>query len=226
MHSGHGCQWVLYWFEKHREDAMSLKAKEKNLAIDVLRKHFQDVGNDEEVARVYAETLGPEGTAYLLGRISGIATDSDDKIDPSLAELLGITNFSEKEKTALEITSLYNFFKRRHELLASSIGSVEAAEMLGVSKQTIHDRIRENKLIGLVESNVMRLPLFQFDPAGPNGAVAGLAEVLRELSGSLLAKVTWLVTPNAVLDGKAPIEIMKRGDLERVLREARSVGAA
>jgi hypothetical protein len=98
--------------------------------------------------------------------------------------------------------------------------------MLDVSKQTIHDRIRENKLIGLVESNIMRLPLFQFDPAGPNGAVDGLGEVLKELSGSLLGKIFWLVTENPVLDGKAPIEIMKRGDLERVLREARSVGVA
>jgi hypothetical protein len=211
---------------KLKEDDMSLKAKGQNLAIDVLRKYFQDVGNDEEVARVYAETLGPEGTAFLLTRMSGIATDSDENIDPSLGEFLSTKKFSEKEKRTLEITSLYNFFKRRHELLANSVGSVEAAEMLGVSKQTIHDRIRENKLIGLVESNVMRLPLFQFDPAGPNGAVAGLPEVLKELSGSLLGKVTWLVSPNAVLDGKAPIEIMKGGDLERVLREARSVGIA
>src|SRR5208283_2268819 len=123
---------------------MSLRAKEQNLAIDVLCKYFQDVGNDEEVARVYADTLGPEGTAYLLMRISGgRATDSDERLDPSLAEFLGVKDISDKEKTTLEINSLYNYFKRRRELLANSIGSIEAAEMLGVSKQTIHDRIRE-----------------------------------------------------------------------------------
>jgi hypothetical protein len=204
---------------------MSLRAREQNLAIDALRKYFQDVGNDEEVARVFADTLGPEGTAYLLRRITGRGTEIET-IEPSMAEFVGAQDFNEKEKITLEINSLYNYFKRRHELLANSIGSLEAAEMLDVSKQTIHDRIRENKLIGLVESNIMRLPLFQFDPAGPNGAVAGLGEVLKELSGSLLGKIFWLVTKNPVLDGKSPIEIMKRGDLERVLHEARSVGVA
>jgi len=205
---------------------MTLRAREQNLAIAALRRYFQDVGNDDEVARAYADTLGPEGTAYLLERIKGKVSESNEMLDPNLTEFLGTKNFSDKEKTALEINSLYNYFKRRRELLASSIGSTEAAEMLGVSKQTIHDRIRDNKLIGLVESNVMRLPLFQFDPAGPNGAVAGLGDVLKELSGSLLGKVSWLVTANAVLDGKAPIEVLKRGDLVRVLREARSVGVS
>jgi hypothetical protein len=205
---------------------MSLRAREQNLAIDALRKYFQDVGNDEELARIYADTLGPEGTAYLLERITGKVSESNEMLDPSLTEFLGSPNFSDKEKTTLGINSLYNYFRRRRELLANSIGSIEAAEMLGVSKQTIHDRVRDKKLIGLVESNVMRLPVFQFDPAGPNGAVAGLGDVLKELSGSLLGKISWLLSANAVLDGKSPIEIMKGGDLERVLREARSVGVA
>ncbi len=206
---------------------MPSRASEQNiLAIDVLSKYFQDVGNDVETARFYADTLGPEGTAYLLERITGTVTASAETLDPSLIEFIGVQNFSDKEKTTLEINSLYNYFKRRRELLASSIGSVEAAEMLAVSKQTIHDRIREKKLIGLVESNVMRLPLFQFDPAGPNGAVAGLSEVLKELSGSLLGKISWLVSANAVLDNNPPVEVMKRGDLERVIIEARSVGVA
>lgn len=205
---------------------MTLRARERSLAIDALRKYFQDVGNDEEVARIYADTLGPEGTAYLLERITGKVTESNEMLDPSLTEFLGTANFSDKEKTTLEINSLHNYFRRRRELLANSIGSIEAAEMLGVSKQTIHDRIRDKKLIGLVESNIMRLPVFQFDPAGPNGAVAGLSDVLKELSGSLLGKVSWLLSANAVLDGKPPIEVMKQGDLERVLSEARSVGVA
>ena len=206
---------------------MPSRASEQNiLAIDVLSKYFQDVGNDEEAARFYADTLGPEGTVYLLERITGSETACAETLDPSLTEFICVQNFTDKEKTTLEINSLYNYFKRRRELLSSSIGSVEAAEMLGVSKQTIHDRIRDKKLIGLVESNVMRLPLFQFDPAGPNGAVAGLGEVLKELSGSLLGKISWLVSANAVLDNYSPIEVMKRGDVERVIIEARSVGVA
>lgn len=200
--------------------------KEKNqIAVDELSRFFKTVGNDRELARIFLETLGPEGTAYLAVRIKGVSAGSA-KVDPSLKAFLGTHEYSEQEKTALEVNSLYNYFKRRHELLSNSIGSVQASEMLEVSKQTIHDRIKEAKLIGLVESNMMRLPLFQFDPEGPNGTVAGLPEVLKELSCSLLGKISWLTTANPVFGGRSPIEAMKRGDLKQVLVEARSVGVA
>ncbi len=205
---------------------MRAKAKNQMVAVDMLQKYFQELGSDEAAARFFVDTLGPEGVACLLSRMSSVSAERNQEIDPALAELLGIKRFTPHEAKSLEVTSLYNFFKRRRELLDNSIGSIEAAEMLGVSKQTIHDRIRENKLIGLIESNVMRLPLFQFDPTGPDGTVSGLTEVLKDLSGSLLSKVSWLVTPNAVFDGDSPIHILRHGDTERVLREARSVGVA
>ena len=116
-----------------------------------------------------------------------------------------------------------NYFARRKELLARSIGTVEAAELLGVPTQTIHDRIKDKKLIGMVEANSMRLPIFQFDPAGQNGCVEGLSEVLKTMSGSLLSKISWLTSSNAVFEGNSPIDVLKSGNQDAVLREARGV---
>ncbi len=140
--------------------------------------------------------------------------------------MLGVTKLSQEEQKALEINSLVNYFARRKELLARSIGAADAAELLGVSKQAIHHRIRDKKLIGMVEANSMRLPIFQFDPAGHNGCVEGLSEVLKTMSGSLLSKISWLTSSNAVFEGKAPIDVLKSGNQDAVLREARAVGVA
>lgn len=69
-----------------------------------------------------------------------------------------------------------------------------------------------------------KFPSWQFDPEGPDGVVEGLPEVLKALGGSNFSKLNWLVSPNCYLDGIAPIEDLKRGDKERVLKEAEAVG--
>jgi predicted DNA-binding protein YlxM (UPF0122 family) len=205
---------------------MSPKAKDRaTFSENDLCRFLVDTGNSRELAHFFMETLGDEGCEILRKRIVASERDRPGG-DKNLASLLGITELSPEEQKALEINSLVNYFARRKELLARSISAVEAADLLGVSKQTIHDRIKEKKLIGLLEAKSMRLPIFQFDPAGQNGCVDGLPEVLQAMSGSLLSKISWLTSANAVFEGKAPIDVLKSGNQNRVLREARAVGVA
>lgn len=184
-----------------------------------LRYHLQKVGQSDELTHFFIEALGAEGVEFLRRRL---ALSGNERA----SSLLVTNNLSDDERRTLEITTLFNFFARRKELLTHSIGAMEAAELLGVSKQTIHDRIRDNKLIGMIEANSMRLPLFQFDPTGQNGCVNGLPEVLKEMHGSLISKINWLVSENAVFSGRAPIEVLRGGNIDEVLREARSTGVA
>jgi len=205
---------------------MSRRAQDRaSFTEEDLCEFFQEVGNSQNLAHFYVETLGDEGFKTLRHRMAALKGENPAG-DHELAALLGVSVLPPAEQKMLEINSLFKFFSRRKELLARSISAADAAELLGVSKQTIHDRIRENKLIGLVEANTMRLPIFQFDPSGQNGCVAGLSDVLKVMSGSLISKINWLVSSNAVFEGKAPIDILKNGDAEEVLREARSTGVA
>lgn len=199
---------------------------EKLITEEDLCKFLENESKRKEWAHTYLETLGPEGIRLLSERILKECSAQSKTRNTELANLLGIKTYSSTEKKTLEMNSLFNYFQHRRLLLSNSIGAVEAAEMLGVSKQTIHDRIREGKLIGIIDANVMKLPIFQFDPEGPNGVVSGLSEVLKEMNGNMLGKISWLISKNMILENKSPIEILKSGDIKRVLSEARSAGVA
>jgi hypothetical protein len=124
----------------------------------------------------------------------------------------------------LEIATLLRYFRRRRELLQDSLTAKQVGELLGTTRQTPHDRAAKGSLLALLDKGMWKFPLWQFDPEGPDGVVEGLPEVLKALGGSNFSKLNWLVSPNCYLDGIAPIEALKRGDKERVLKEAEAVG--
>ena len=126
----------------------------------------------KELVHLFLEALGPEGQQWLASRM----LDQEVPVpvgNVGFAKQIGAKQLDSDSQKILETTSLFNYFKHRKQLLARSLTAQEVAQMLSVSKQTVHDRIRDGKLIGLLENNVMKLPTFQFDPEGPNGIVDG-----------------------------------------------------
>ena len=69
----------------------------------------------------------------------------------------------------------------------------------------------------------MKMPVWQFDAEGPNGAVRGMSEVLDALKCNPISKMSWLSLPNAIFGNQRPIDALRRGEMETVLREAQSV---
>lgn len=130
----------------------------------------------------------------------------------------------ERERQELELTSLLRNFEWRRRLLADALSASEVAQLLGTSRQTPHDRVKSSSLLAVLDRGVWRFPHWQFDPVGPDGVVDGFPEVLRALQVSPIAKVSWLVRPNPYLDGLTPITALKRGNKERVIEQALSVG--
>ena len=145
--------------------------------------------------------------------------------DRSFAERLGISQRTPMQTRALELVSLLRYFDLRKQLLENSMSANTVAEMLGVSRQTPHDRVRAGQLLGIMDNNAMKFPLWQFDPEGPNGVVTGLPEVLSALNCSPLAKISWLSKPNVIFAGLTPIEALKQNRRLEVIQEAQAVGA-
>ena len=166
--------------------------------------------------------LSQDALEALAERLLNPATDSAGEVE--FAQRIGIRTYGKEEKMAMELVSMINFFNYRKRLLSSAIPASRVAEMLGVSRQTPHDRVRAGLLLGILDNNVLKFPDWQFDPAGPNGVVEGLPEVLAALKCGIFAKISWLATPNAIFDGQTPIEALKLGQLQEVVHEAGAVG--
>jgi hypothetical protein len=153
------------------------------------------------------------------------ALSRDEKPEPAIiTALTGGRQFTPAERVEGEINVLMRSFARRRELLAGAMTASQVAKLLGTSRQTPHDRLASGTLLAVMDQGAWRFPIWQFDPDGDNGVIAGLPEVLRALDVSPLAKVGWLTRPNPILDGDTPLSRIKAGQVERVVTLARAVG--
>ena len=171
--------------------------------------------------------LTADEQADLLSRISA-ALERPVTMDEHAAlvdVLTGGQRYSAEERAALESAVLTRSFARRRELLAGAKTASEVAALLGTSRQTPHDRLGSGTLIAAYDNGAWRFPVWQFDPEGPDGVVPGLPAVIRALDVPPMAKVSWLTRPSPYLDGVTPLDVLKRGEVERVVTLARAVEA-
>ena len=163
------------------------------------------------------KALKPDESKIVINALKDI--ENTERVDTSTPNNLGRT-FSRQERLQLEMKSLVRYFQRRRELLQDALTASEVAELLGASRQTPHDRVKGQTLLGLLDNGVLRFPMWQFDPEGPNGVIDGLPKTLKALNLSDFAKLNWLVRPNPFLDQLTPVEALRQGQKERVIQEA------
>lgn len=156
-------------------------------------------------------------------RLAGeAAITSQAEEDPVVSAWLGAPPPNPAE---LEFQALQARFAMRRELLAQCIGTSEVVSLLGLrNRQTPLDRLKAGTLLAIRDQGQWRFPLWQFDPDGPDGVVAGLPEVLAALPVADLIKARWLQRPQPLLDGRTPLQVLREGQRDRVLAEARAVG--
>jgi len=114
------------------------------------------------------------------------------------------------------------------EDLTAAGGAYDLAQvqllLRGVSRQRIEQRVKDKALLAVPgPSSRRRYPTIQFNADG--SLVDGLRQVQETLDfSSPWSVLSFLVTPDASLDGEQPIEVMRRGELGLVLESARRVG--
>jgi excisionase family DNA binding protein len=130
---------------------------------------------------------------------------------------------SESEQAVLGFRSLVKFFEARRRLLEDALTAPQAAELLGVSRQTPLNRVRDNTLLAVLDRGAYRFPAWQFDPQGEDGVLAGLPEVLDALEPQqAFAKLVWFRRPNPTLAGRQPVEFLREREIEPVVGAARA----
>jgi hypothetical protein len=149
---------------------------------------------------------------------------STESSTSSFARELTGREYTPQQRVELESIMAARAFERRQELLAGALTASQVARLLHTTRQTPYDRARSGSLLAVYDRGAWRFPAWQFDAEGRDGILPGLASVLRALQVRELAKVSWLVMPNAVLEGRPPVEVLKQGEVDRVLEAARGVG--
>jgi DNA-binding protein HU-beta len=102
----------------------------------------------------------------------------------------------------------------------------EAAKLLGISRQAVAERVRDNALLAIPGPHARRLyPVVQFTNETEDGILPGLKEVLDSLpSANGWFRLNFLVTPDTQLGGRPPVELLKKGRIDPVVMAAKAVG--
>ena len=140
---------------------------------------------------------------------------------PEIHPATGKPVASASDRALLAFRSLLQFFETRRDLLDGALTAPQTAKLLGVSRQTPLNRVRENTLLAVLDRGAYRFPIWQFDPQGEGGVLPGLANVLDALEPQQpFAKLVWLRRPNPTLEGREPLDLLRDRELEPALDAA------
>lgn len=114
---------------------------------------------------------------------------------------------------------------RRKELLEAEggvVGPEELGNLLGITRQSVDKRRKAGTLLALEIGNRFVYPAWQVEG---NKTLDRLEEVLAALKDhDEWRKLSFFVHGNIRLEGRSPLEALRIGEYENVLRAARSLG--
>jgi hypothetical protein len=144
----------------------------------------------------------------------------------SLAQLLSRSEVVGSAVTDLDplAPALARNVEHRQTLLTLAGGALsadEAGQILGITRQAVDKRRRSGTLLAVREGSDWRYPACQFD----NGeVVAGILDVVRGFgSASPWVALDFLLASDTALVGRTPLEALKAGDRDEVLRLVRGI---
>jgi hypothetical protein len=113
--------------------------------------------------------------------------------------------------------------KRILEKLGGTLSAEQVSELIGISRQAIDRRRSQNHLIGLTQGKRgYAYPAFQFEDGK---TLDGLKEVLDALSGhDPWMQSIFFANANDRLTGRTPLDALRQGKTEAVVRAAEAYG--
>lgn len=194
------------------------------IAVEKVQEAPADPGSDD-TSRLRAElaALVNEADESELARLEEAVTVSvDDGLDERF------WGPAPDPVTAAEavVADLTEQFAQRRDLATNSIGREAAAELLGISPQSITGKLEARKLVGIKVGREWRLPRWQFDPDNTAGALPDLNVLQAAFPGGPVSLSRWMMRPNPEFDGRTPREETIASGSASVIKVARNLTAA
>ncbi len=222
----------------------------KNLPWDIpgrdqLEQALQNAGlaiiaveNVAEAQELAVAVRGSDDKARLRAELEALVNEADESEFARLAAAVTASPDDGLDErfwgpmpdsvTAAEavVADLTDQFAQRRELAANSISRDAAAELLGISPQSVTDKLESRKLVGIKVGREWRLPRWQFDPDNTTGALADLDVLQAAFPGGPVSLSRWIMRPHPEFDGRTPREETIAHGSESVIKVARTLTAA
>lgn len=124
------------------------------------------------------------------------------------------------------VADLTDQFAQRRELAANSFTREAAADLLGISAQSVTDRLESGKLVGIKMGREWRLPRWQFDADNTTGALPDLDVLQAAFPGGPVSLSRWIMRPHPEFGGRTPREEAIANGSRSVIDVARNLTAA
>jgi hypothetical protein len=175
-----------------------------------------------------AEALPLSDVDDIVAEVERAAALVDDPGEARVSPLTGEELPGAQAMAHVRRANLMRAFGERRALLADALSVTEVSELLGVGRQTPHDRVKAGTLLAVKENGRLVFPDWQFDPDGADGVLAGLPEVLRAMQGpiSALGRIRWFVTAKPLMGGRTPLQALRAGDVDEAVAEAQTIGVS
>ncbi|HEX8081710.1 MAG TPA: helix-turn-helix domain-containing protein [Jatrophihabitans sp.] len=191
---------------------------------DILTFHASEKGTLEAARRflgLLSEARGPDRVA-LEDAVFRVVDVSDDGLDESL---WGPTP-TPQQGAAAALETVATRFAERNRLADHSWSREQAADILGVTPQSITLWLDKGDLVGFKSHGSWRIPLWQFEPDCERGVLPGVAALKRAWPGGVVSLSHWVTRPSADLDERTPRDALAAGQVKDVVTLVGSLTAA
>jgi hypothetical protein len=214
--------------ERMTVDRRGTRRLPKNLPWDIPgRDQLEQALQDAGLAIIAVENIdeapppvdpGSDDKSRLRAELEALVNDADESELARLEDAVTVSPDDGLDErfwgpapdpvTAAEavVADLTEQFAQRRDLAANSIGREAAAELLGISPQSVTDKLESRKLVGIKVGREWRLPRWQFDPDNTTGALPDLNVLQAVFPGGPVSLSRWMMRPNPEFDGRTPRE--------------------
>jgi hypothetical protein len=188
------------------EPSLSANLRIQNKRLRARVEALVNEADESELARLEAAVTTPPSDD-LDERFWGPAPDSVSAVKAAAADLSAQ-------------------FAQRRQLAADSVSRDDAAELLGITPQSVTSKLASGKLIGIKSGREWRLPRWQFDADNASGVLPDLDVLQAAFPGGPVSLSNWITAAQPDFDGRTPREEMAIHGSAPVIKLARALTAA
>lgn len=155
-----------------------------------------------------SEMQAVQSVQRAVGTFLAASPSSDDATEVDVDEWGPV--IPDEKVATLEQANLKLQVEHRRQELSASMSRTQAADLLGVSPQTVSEWVAQHKLVGIKDGREWRFPAWQFTPDNAEPALPDLDRLVATFPGGEVSLSRWMNRPNDNFAGRTPAQEMAR----------------